>query len=817
MATIRLRAAATIGALLLLAAVPATAEVPGSVTLETDRGLHTARFDTDRGTVEVRLPDDLAAGDTLSGTVVARSSGRSPAARERNADRLEGYVIALEDQGAEVGSGAFTWSVSGAAAAAALVLRDPRGREVARTGVPLAPEAGPSAATGPTAPPVGQTGRPLTVDGPFDGRFETSRVTIGGREAPLLAESPRKLVVESPADVVGPTVLVVSEAGTTSEHPFRSVDVRLSAPRTDLDRGERTELTVEVSGLQGLERPVSVRVRNETPSVVRLEGGDTQTVEIAPSAVGPDGRYVTTREIVARRVGSFGISARVETADEPGATPAQAPEPEPQPDSPSAPEPRPERAPAPPPAPEPAPAPAEAEPERDRPVATYGRYRDCTEREAQREPPEDPMAPFWADPEEARERHEMRLAIQAERDVLDAWERLCGGQEEYQRLAGENRERLAAQEGRLRELASQLGVTLPAACSEDECCPGGDCCRGLDPESATDRETFRKRLKCLIGRFRATNRALQEAGSDFSWLLERWEAGADHRAMMGFYDQLFSAVSGIIEELTTSLGDRVKGVLEEQLTAAGCAELGLSEAECRRAREAIETAKSAKGAVDEVTDLVRAGTMPPAFIVKMVDAMARAAGNAARTAVEGWESFKVEMGATLQTQYGHLLCLQAINDALGRQAEDCERFCSAAVEGVRAEIDARLAELERADRASREAAQQRLEAQADRYIDPHLDAATSTSPEDRGWIRACCRGGAGTVKVRVPGQEGELAECARTLEARIKEKLGPLYCHLWDLEFEITCRSTHSVAEVTYTYSIGERRPGCCLWPVETD
>lgn len=44
-----------------------------------------------------------AFGDTLSGTVVARPSGRSEAATRRNADRLEGYVVELGEQRAEVG------------------------------------------------------------------------------------------------------------------------------------------------------------------------------------------------------------------------------------------------------------------------------------------------------------------------------------------------------------------------------------------------------------------------------------------------------------------------------------------------------------------------------------------------------------------------------------------------------------------------------------------------------------------------------------------------------------------------------------------
>lgn len=324
---------------LFSAAIPTTGAASGSATTDTARGLHSTAFRTERGVVEVHLPDDLAAGDTISGTVVARPSGDTPAATRRNSDRLQGYVVELEDQKAEVGSGVLTWAVPAAVAATTLVLRDRRGREIARGRVPVAP-ATPSTSTGVTAPPVGQTGRPVAIDGPFDGRFDDSGVTIGGREARPLAESPRKLVVESPADVVGPTTMVVREGDATFELPFRNVEVGLSAPRTDPGRGERTTVTAVVSGLDGLDTPVSLGLTNESTTVVEMEGGDSQTITIEPGEVGPDGRYVLTREIVGVTVGVFSISAQVPApggAGGPGpvaqARPGPEPEPQPEPDS----------------------------------------------------------------------------------------------------------------------------------------------------------------------------------------------------------------------------------------------------------------------------------------------------------------------------------------------------------------------------------------------------------------------------------------------------------------------------------------------------
>src|SRR6185503_1179329 len=121
-------------------------------------------------------------------------------------------------------------------------------------------------------PPVGQSGRPIVVTGPFDGDLsntilrsgpanrtvhefaKTSDSISGGFEAIRpLAESPRQLVFESPRNITGPITIFVKEGdGAPTAGPMRSVAVQLSAPKTNLMRGEKTVVTVEVNGLQGI-------------------------------------------------------------------------------------------------------------------------------------------------------------------------------------------------------------------------------------------------------------------------------------------------------------------------------------------------------------------------------------------------------------------------------------------------------------------------------------------------------------------------------------------------------------------------------------
>ncbi len=66
------------------------------VQTKTAGGLQVTTFDTSYGRVVVNLPDDMMAGDTISGTVVAEPKGQTPEERAKNMLELNGYVIEFE-------------------------------------------------------------------------------------------------------------------------------------------------------------------------------------------------------------------------------------------------------------------------------------------------------------------------------------------------------------------------------------------------------------------------------------------------------------------------------------------------------------------------------------------------------------------------------------------------------------------------------------------------------------------------------------------------------------------------------------------------
>jgi hypothetical protein len=91
------------------------------------------------------------------------------------------------------------------------------------------------------------------------------------------------------------------------------------APKTSLREGEQITLRVTVSGIQEPDRlPLpELKLMNMTPGVVRLAGGDTQTIPIRPEDVSPGGTFTFTRTLTGIRPGGFAIGCQAKDKEGP--------------------------------------------------------------------------------------------------------------------------------------------------------------------------------------------------------------------------------------------------------------------------------------------------------------------------------------------------------------------------------------------------------------------------------------------------------------------------------------------------------------------
>lgn len=291
-------------------------------------GLTTAIFSTPQGTLNINLPENRSAGDTISGTVIAEPSGQTEAERANNLKQLESFVCEIDGKPTKLSSASqnpgpvtsttrnFTMQMPippPSAVATFVTLKDKDGVEKAECTL-WRDQTNPQGATttGPKQfqfPTTSQNGRPLEIVGPFDGQMNTTEVKLGGQPARLLAESPNSCIVQSPDQNFGPTEITVKEGNTESKGSCRNLGLRLAAPKTSLLKGESTVLTVTVEGLKGIQQDVPLLLQKE--GVVSMEGGDTQTVQIRPTDVRADGTFETKRTLTGLQAGAFGVTATV--------------------------------------------------------------------------------------------------------------------------------------------------------------------------------------------------------------------------------------------------------------------------------------------------------------------------------------------------------------------------------------------------------------------------------------------------------------------------------------------------------------------------
>ena len=149
----------------------------------------------------------------------------------------------------------------------------------------------------------------MQVLGPFDGDLTNTQAAIGGQPIPILAESPRQVVLMSPSTPTGPVAVQIREGARAFEGVTHNIGVTLSAPRTTLARGERTTVTLRVVGLQNVQTPVAIALW--ASPTVSLQGGDQQTITIPSGAANNAGEFSRSFDLSVVAAGPFDVTARL--------------------------------------------------------------------------------------------------------------------------------------------------------------------------------------------------------------------------------------------------------------------------------------------------------------------------------------------------------------------------------------------------------------------------------------------------------------------------------------------------------------------------
>jgi len=303
-------------AMLLVIAFPRTGtraqvEITGEVVSES--GLHRASFRVPQGVIHVNYPDDIAVGDTISGSVYTEPAGKDQKEMDRNSAEISGYVVEMPGQKANTSDRRFRWSVPVLSGSAIIpvILRDRRNRIVTRCDLPVNPTPVPPAQGGINLPTGGQSGAFASVWGPFANPAGATTVSVGGQDAQVLAESPRKMVFQTPPNVAGASTIEVHTGSLSASGPFSLLGIKPSVTARLLTPGQTAVMTLVISGLADLREPASLVIVNHEPSTVALAGGPVQHVTIEPGMVGAGGTFTLTRTLTGEKGGGFNITAAI--------------------------------------------------------------------------------------------------------------------------------------------------------------------------------------------------------------------------------------------------------------------------------------------------------------------------------------------------------------------------------------------------------------------------------------------------------------------------------------------------------------------------
>lgn len=425
---------------------------------------------------------------------------------------------------------------------------------------------------------------------------------------------------------------------------------------------------------------------------------------------------------------------------------------------------------------------------------------------------EHPFSPLFSDSATQNRILELRTRKQNLEVKLEYWRKYC--EEEIPEMLESSLNNQKAWEEAKKQLETmaqslrdELDFSLSDNCPiEEHCCNNRPCCEGLDPCKEEDLEIYKERIRCLHDQINSLNNMFNISTAEFLRLYTRWRNGSDHRATMAFYNAYFSLIDDIIglvtsalDAITPDLEEILEEIIEETLATGGCT---LAPEWC----EAIENARTIKEKMGVVKSLMASarssGSMPPAFIVAMVQAMAQQAASATGVGVSGWENFANTMLGQLQSAYQALVCLLELNQIRIASYRDCDEFCHRLVECLEEDIAETEEEIEE---IREEAAAERTEywEEEREKIRGEMEQALSELGSD--WYDRCC--GEGTGEVHIPGE----GDCARLAEQALRRRLGDKACFM---TFIIRCHPGGRVT-IEHSFPSSERRAGCCEPAVE--
>ena len=287
--------------------------VGNSQTLEIVNGVQTILFKSEKGDIYVYLPNKIVKDKAFSGSIAIYPNGSSKREQSKNLKRLKDYTLTINDKAFVISDPIL--SLTGTSTAT-VSLNNAKGKSLGSTEVQFF-----------TKPPISPKDpihfpKHIANDvntsfyGAFDGKLENTSVSVNEKPIKVVAESLVQLCLRPEEMNSTIAAITIKDGDQMHQGQCNSIYYTLKIGPTTLKRGRSTFFDATIHGVGTIAEPLTCTVANNTPSIVTLSGGNSQTFTIQPNE-SENGNWFHHFDIKSISTGSFTLTTNLVIPDTP--------------------------------------------------------------------------------------------------------------------------------------------------------------------------------------------------------------------------------------------------------------------------------------------------------------------------------------------------------------------------------------------------------------------------------------------------------------------------------------------------------------------